>query len=463
MKAQRNARRFWPIVIFAAGLATLVMQIFAPAQAAPAAPQAASAALVIELKIDEMVHPMMLEYVNGAFDDAMERKAALILIHMDTPGGLDSSMRAIIHRILISPVPVAVYVSPSGARGASAGFYILMSADIAAMAPGTHAGAASPVLVSMISGSTVTLDETMRKKLINDAAAYLRSITSKRNRNVEIAETAVTEARAFTEKESLKQNLIDVIAASPEDLLAQLNGREITRFNGDKLVLDLKQPVRQAIEPTARQRFLGQILHPNTFFLLLIMGVLGLYVEFSHPGMIVPGVVGGICLILALYAMQVLPVNVVGVLLIGLAVALFILEAKYTSHGLLGLGGAVAMVLGALMLVRSPLTGTGVSLGVALIVTAPFALISVFLMRLVLRSFGWKAATGSEQMTGMTGEVTEAVEPGGAGQIFVNGELWRAVAAAPIPRGARVRVARVDGLTLYVEEVRAPVETSAAI
>lgn len=413
---------------------------------------------IVTLDLNDMIHPITAEYVNRSFDEAESLKAALVLIRMDTPGGYDSSMREIISRIINSRVPVAVFVGPSGARAASAGFYILQAADVAAMAPGTHTGAASPVLINILTRSTVPLDDTMQKKIINDATAYLRSIVTKRGRNVADAESTITEARAFTAEEALKRKMIDVLAESPEDLVKQLDGREIARFDGHKHTLQLGGAVVAPFEMTGRQKFLNRVLAPDVFFLLLIVGALGIYTEFTHPGLIFPGVVGGICALLALFAMNVLPVNAMGFLLIALALALFILEAKYTSHGLLGLGGVVAMMLGALVLIRSPWTGAGVSFSVALGVTVPFALITIFLMQLVLRSRGLKPAMGAEHMLGGIGEVRAAIAPGKEGMVFFQSELWRATASVEIPVGASVQVAKIDGLVLRVEPaVRAQV------
>jgi membrane-bound serine protease (ClpP class) len=416
-------------------------------------------ASVVELRLDGEVEPIMAEYINGGIDQAARSGASLVLIIVDTPGGLGISMRDIIQRIIDSPVPVAVYVAPAGARAASAGFFILLAADVAAMAPGTHTGAASPLLA--IGGMPLNVDETIRRKILNDATAYLRSYASKRGRNVPLAETAVTEGKAFTEKESLDGKLIDLLAKTPEDLFAQLDGRTITHFDGTKVKLELRNPTRTAIEMTARQKFLARIVQPDVFFILLIVGVLGLYAEFTHPGLVAPGVIGGIALVLALFGMHILPINFTGLLLIVLALALFILEAKFSSHGVLGIGGVVAMLLGALLLIRSPLTGAGVSLGVALGVTIPFALLTIFLMRLVLRSRGWKQAAGAEQLIGAVGEVTEALEAHGPeqsdrGMVLVHGELWRAVAGEKIPKGTRVRVVKVDGLTLHVRPTERP-------
>jgi membrane-bound serine protease (ClpP class) len=424
--------------------------------AAPASPPQSSE--VVELRIDGEIEPVLAEYIVGGIEAAGRSQASLILITMNTPGGLDSSMRSIIQSIINSPVPVAIYVGPSGSRAASAGFFILLSADVAAMAPGTDTGAASPLLV--LGGSPVQIDETLRHKIVNEATAYLRSFASKRGRNVDLAEKAVTEAKAFSEKEALDGKLIDLVVSSPQGLLTQLDGRTITRFDGTTKKLALAHPQIVPREMSARQKFLSRIVQPDVFFILLIVGVLGLYAEFTHPGLVAPGVIGGIALVLALFSMHMLPVNLTGLLLIALALILFILEAKFPSHGVLGVGGAVAMVLGALMLIRTPLTGMGVSLGAALGVTLPVAAIIIFLMRLVLRSRQWKQSTGAEQLVGVVGQVTEPIE--GKGMVLVHGELWRAVAAQRIPKGAQVRVRRVDGLTLNVEPLDLPSGTPPA-
>ena len=414
-----------------------------------AADEHSSGPLVLELSLDGEVEPILATYIDEGLADAAKRRAALVLITMDTPGGLSDSMKDMIQHILVSPVPVAVYVSPSGARGASAGFYILLSADIAAMAPGTHAGAASPIIA--IGGFPQQIDEVFRKKINQDAMAFLRSFTERRKRNPELAEKAITESKAFTEKEALDAKMIDLIVSSPEDLLRQLDGRTITRFDGTQVTLMLKSPVRAPFELSARQKFLARIVEPDVFFVLLILGVLGLYTEFTHPGVIAPGVIGGICLILALYAMHFLPVNLAGLFLIALALAFFILEAKAPSHGVLAFGGVVSMFLGALFLIRSPLTSGGVSIGVALAGTVPFAVLAVFLMRLVLRSRQWKTATGKEELIGSHGVAMAQLSAGAVGMVRVHGELWRAESSRPVQEGQTVRILRVEGLKLYVE------------
>ena len=410
-----------------------------------------SGPLVLEMKLDGEVEPILATYIDEGLADAARRHASLVLISMDTPGGLSDSMKDIIQHILASPVPVAAYVSPTGARGASAGFYILLSADIAAMAPGTHAGAASPIIA--IGGFPQQIDEVFRRKINQDAMAFLRSFTVLRGRNPELAEKAITESKAFTEKECLDGKMIDLIVNTSDDLIRELDGRTITRFDGTKATLVLKSADREPFELSARQRFLARIVEPDVFFVLLILGVLGLYTEFTHPGVIAPGVIGGICLILALYAMHFLPVNLAGLFLIALSLAFFVLEAKAPSHGVLALGGIVSMFLGAVFLIRSPLTAGGVSLGVALSATLPFGVFAVVLMKLVLRSRKWKTATGKEELIGCQGTVTAELKAGGEGMVRVHGELWRAESSQIVAEGKAVRITGVQGLKLYVEPV----------
>jgi len=421
----------------------------------PTSPASSSSAVgdpVVVLRIDGEIEPILAQYLVNGIQKAGRDHASLILITMNTPGGLDASMRKIVEAILGSSVPVAIYVAPSGVRAASAGFFILESADVAAMAPGTNTGAASPVFEMF--GQTVQIDETMRKKVTNDASAFLRSYVIKRGRNTDLAVTAVTDAKAFSDKEALDGKLIDLVASSEADLLAKLNGRAISRFDGSSEQLTLSRPVLEEVEMTAREKLLTRIVEPNVAFVLLIVGVLGLYVEFNHPGMFAPGVIGGIAILLALLAFQQLPVTLIGMALIVLALSLFVLEAKFPTHGVLGIGGTVALILGAIMLVQSPWTGMGVRLSTAVAVAIPFAVIATILMRAVLRSRSWKQATGREELVGEEGEVTEPVGASPAiGMVRVHGELWRAAAVngGSIPKGARVRVRSIHGLTLDVE------------
>ena len=413
---------------------------------------AVSAPHVVEIPIDGMIQPFLADYVAEGLASAASEHADLVLLTLNTPGGLDTAMRDIIQHIISSPVPVAAYVCPSGSRAASAGFYILLSADIAAMAPGTDTGASSPIF--LIGGTTAQVDDTLKKKAMNEAAAYLRSISGKRSRNVDLAEKAVTEAKAFSDTEALNGKLIDLVASSEGDLLAKLDGRTITRFDGTTTTLHLRGATVSSYEESSKQKFLGWLAEPDVMFILLIVGLIGLYVEFTHPGLILPGVLGGISILLFLVGSQVVPINLFAILLIAGAVALFAIEAKVTSHGVLATFGVLAMLAGALILVRSPITGAGVSLGVALGITIPFAFLAVLIMRLAMGTFTMKQSMGRNEMVGLTGEVREAIED--TGMVFVGGELWRARSATRIPAGAKVRVVRVDGLVLEVEP--APVE-----
>lgn len=445
-----SRRTVFFVSVFAVIFLALAASVAAPVSAQSDSPPP-SAATVVQLRIDGEIEPILAEYLVNGIQQANRDHATLILITINTPGGLDTSMRSIIQAILSSPVPVAIYVSPTGSRAASAGFFILLSADVAAMSPGTDTGAASPIMEMF--GQPVKIDDTLNRKILNEATAYLRSYVARRNRNVDLAATAVTDAKAFSEKEALDGKLIDFVANSPEDLLAKLDGRTITRFDGSTVQLSLSHPSIVPVEMNGREKLLSRIVEPNLVFILLIVGVLGLYTEFTHPGMFAPGVVGGIAILLALFGLHMLPVNLSGLLLIGLAFALFVLEAKFPTHGVLGVGGVVSMVLGALLLVRSPLTGMGVSLGTAFAVALPFAVIVVILMRAVLRSRSWKQQTGKEELLGEEGEVIEPISSATTGLVRVHGELWRAATKSgeSIPKGAWARVKSVDGLTVEVE------------
>lgn len=402
--------------------------------------------VVARLNVEGIIHPITAEYIEQGLREAAVRKADAVLLCMATPGGLDTAMRSIITAILASPVPVIAWVGPSGSRAASAGFLILLSADVAAMAPGTNTGAAHPVLIT---GGQ--MDEVMKKKVENDAAAYLRSIASQRGRNPELAEKGVLESRSFSEQEALKEHLIDVIAATPEELLQKLDGRQVRRFQGDTVTLKLAGATIQPIERSARQRFLSRIVEPNIALVLLALGALGLYVEFSHPGLIAPGVAGSILLIMGMFAFSLLPINWTGALLIACAFVFFILEAKFISHGVLTAGGIISLVLGSLILVNSPVPEMRVHWLTAFSVAIPFGLITVFLLRLAIQSQRAKVVTGAAGLLDEIGTVQTDLSP--EGQVFVQGEIWKAVSATPVPRGGHVRVRAVEGLKLRVEPV----------
>jgi membrane-bound serine protease (ClpP class) len=407
------------------------------AQAAGASPK------IVAVDVDGMVHPITAEIVEGAIAQAKKENASLVLVRINTPGGLMDAMRATIEKIVASPVPVVTYVAPSGGRAASAGFFILEAGDIAAMAPGTATGAAHPVLM----GSQ--MDAVMKQKVENDASAYLRSICRKRGRNSQLAETAVRESKSFTESEALDQKLVDLVAPGEKQLLAELDGRTVTRFDGTVTTLHTAGGQIVEYRPTLRQRLISAIADPNIALILLVVGALGIYIEFTSPGVIAPGVFGGILVLLGLSAISVLPINWLGAALLLLAFTLFALEVKFTSHGVLGAGGALAMVLGAVMLVDSPIPELRIHWLTALAVSLPFSAITVFLLTIAVRARRNKVETGVEGMIGQTGQALTGLSP--AGKVFVRGEYWDAVAAQPVAAGAHVKVTAIDRLTLTVE------------
>lgn len=398
---------------------------------------------VVRIRVDDAIHPITDEFIGRALDYAASHHAEAVVIEMNTPGGLLTSMRSIMQRMIQSPVPVMVFVTPSGADAASAGFFILQAADVAAMSPGTNTGSAHPVILGE------KLDEVMKMKLQNDAAAFIRSIVQRRGRNVAAAEAAVREAKSFTEQEALQQHIIDVISPNTNALLLAMNGRAIKRFNGKTQTLHTAGVPIYNIEMSLKQRLLSWIMDPNVAFILFSLGMLALWAEFNHPGAFVPGVVGLISIVLAIFALNLLPTRYSAFVLILVAFALFALEAKFTSHGVLGIGGAICMVMGALLLVDGPIPEMRVNMITAISVSIPFAIIAVFLMTLVLRTRQARVATGQEGMVGELGVARTSVSP--EGKVFVHGELWNATAATPISEGARVRVRSVEGLRVVVE------------
>ena len=398
---------------------------------------------VLIAPIQGVVAPVTVEVVEHALAQASAEHDAAVILRIDTPGGLMDSMRDIMQRIIASPVPVLTWVAPAGARAASAGFFILESGDVAAMAPGTNCGAAHPVIMG---GQT---DSVMTEKIENDAAALLRSITSRRGRNSELAEKAVRESKSFTEKEALDNKLIELIAANQADLLSQLNGRDITRFNGTHVKLNLHDAEVVSYEPSLRQKILTAVSDPNIALILLVIGALLVYAEFVHPGFYVAGATGAILLLIGLSALSVLPINWLGAALIILALVMFVLEAKFVTHGVLTAGGAACMILGAVMLIDSPFPELRIHLSTAVSLALPFALITAFLLTLAARARANKIITGVEGMIGEIGVAIGDVAP--EGRIFVHGEYWNAVSSAPIRSGERARVLAVDHLKLAVE------------
>lgn len=405
---------------------------------------AACAQKVVAVNVDGIVHPVTVEVISRTLAQAEQQGAQIVLIRLNTPGGLLDSTRELIEKIVASPVPVVTYVTPSGGRAASAGFFLLQAGDVAAMASGTNTGAATPV---MFGGGQ--MDPVMRNKVQNDAAASIRSLVTKRGRNVALAEKTVLEAKSFTDKEALDGKLIDLVVPNESALFRQLNGREITRFDGRKQTLRLGAPEVVEYERTLRERIVGGIADPNIALVMLILGALGIYVEFSSPGLIAPGVLGAILVILGLSALSVLPINWGAAALIVLALVMFVLEAKFATHGVLTAGGTVAMVLGALLLVESPLPEMRIHLATALSVALPFALVTSFLVSLAIRARRNKVMTGT---LGMVSEIGTAYTPlAPAGKVFIHGEYWDAVSSAPVEAGVPVRVTQVEGLRLRVE------------
>ncbi len=400
---------------------------------------------ILLVDIKGVIAPVTVEIVARGLEQASHNNDAAVVIRLDTPGGLMESMRDIMQRIIASPVPVITWVAPSGARAASAGFFILEAGDVAAMAPGTNTGAAHPV---MLNGP---MDPIMKEKVENDAAASLRSVTSRRGRNSDLAEKAVRESKSFTEKEALDSKLIEFVATDEHALFAQLDGRTITRFNGSQTTLHLRDADLKIYEPNLRQQILSAISDPNMALVLLVIGALLIYVEFGHPGMVAPGVFGAVLLLLGLSALSVLPINWLGAALLLLAMVMFVLEAKFATHGVLTAGGAVSMILGAMLLVDSPLPELRIRLVTAISVALPFAVITAFLLSLAVRARANKVVTGIEGMIGEIGVAIGDLTP--QGRIFVHGEYWNAVSSSPIASGNRARVKAVDHLTLAVEPV----------
>jgi len=407
----------------------------------------AIASTVREVRIDGAITPATTLRVGQALDDARDANDDLVLLRLDTPGGLVASMESIVKRMLASEVPVAAFVEPPGAHAASAGFFILIAADVAAMSPGTRTGAASVVYGT---GQDNRDDDVLLRKANQDAAAMIRTIAEKRSRNIEAAERAVFQAEAFTETAALEAGLIDVVANDVDDLLSRLDGTEIRRFDGSVQVLRLTDPEFVASKIDFKGKILEFVARPEVAYLLLLIGIAGLYVEFYHPGMIVPGVVGAVCLVLFAVSSAVLPVSAIGVLLILLAVVLFVLEIKIVSHGLLTAGGIAALLIGSLILFRGPIP----ELRVPAALVVPSTLVLGGFLGLVVRrvrgAMREQVETGVEGLVGAIGDVVVPLDP--EGKVFVHGEVWNAwVAHGPAPRGARVRVLRVVDLRLDVE------------
>jgi membrane-bound serine protease (ClpP class) len=404
----------------------------------------AAPAEVLKVVINDTIQPITEEYIGRAIDEAHRRNAQALLIEINTPGGLVDSTRKIIEKITASQVPVIIYVTPSGSRAGSAGFFILESADVAAMTPGTNAGAAHPVVLG---GGK--MDDVMKEKMENDAAALMRSVAAKRGRNVDVAESAVRGSKSFTEQEALSQHLIDYVASSEQDLFHQMEGKIFKRFSGETASLKVSGQSVIPFQMTLKEQILDYMMDPNIAFLLLAIGALSLYVEFNHPGAVVPGTVGVVFILLAVFALNLLPTRFAALGLIVGAFALFAGEAKFATHGVLTIGGIVLLTLGGLLLVDSPIPEMRVHLLTALGVSIPLGFITAFLMTIALKARRNKVVTGVQGLIGETGVARTTLSP--QGKIFVHGELWDAVSSSEIPAGQPVVVRRVDGLLLQVE------------
>jgi len=405
------------------------------------------APIIEEATYDGIIHPVSAEFMRSAIAKADAEGAALIIFTLHTPGGLLDSTRDIDNAIIGAKTPVAVFVGPAGNRAASAGFLITIAADIAAMAPGTHIGAAHPV-----NGNGEKVDDVMAKKMASDTAAYARTLASQRKRNVQLVEQAVTESRSYTDQEAISASppLIDVIAIDVADLIKKLDGRTVRRFDGSTVTLKLTGADVRHVEMTFPQRVLSAIAHPQIAYLLLTLGTLGLTIELWSPGAILPGVAGAICLLLAFFALQVLPVSYAGVLLILLGFVLLIIEVKVTSHGLLAVGGVASLFFGSMMLIDSPQPEMQVGLRLILPVTIALSGILLFLVRLGVKAQTQPAVTGESGMLHSLADALTSIEPGGVGRVRTRGEIWTATSSEPIHEGERVVVTDVKGLLLTV-------------
>ena len=426
---------FFFLGLFLSGLLLSLLPGFLPAQEKQ----------VNILKINDAITPAIADFIKRGIEQSVKDKAECLVIQMDTPGGLDLSMRDIIKEMMNAEIPIVVYVAPSGARAASAGVFITLASDIAAMAPGTNIGAAHPVAVG---GGK--MDRTMAEKVVNDAVAYIESIAAKRGRNVKWAAKAVRESVSITETEALKIKIIDLIAKDVDDLLAKIDGKTIEKSRRT-LKLATKGLKTNRVEMGFRESFLATLSNPNIAYILMMIGMAGLYFELSNPGAVFPGVIGGICLILAFFAFRTLPVNYAGVLLILLGVFLFIAEIKIASYGLLSVGGIISLALGSIMLFDSPLPFLRASLTVIIPTVLVAAGFFIFAVTMTVKAHRAKPATGREGLIGELGTATTRIAP--EGKVFVHGEFWNAYADGIIEEGQKIRVVKAEGLRVKVERI----------
>jgi len=455
-------------------------------------PAAHAASPVLQLDIKGAIGPAVANYVEHGLEQAKQMQAQLVILRMDTPGGLDQSMRTIIQAILASPVPVATFVAPSGARAASAGTYILYASHIAAMAPGTNLGAATPVQIGGMGGGigggppspsapltppklpekpdkntnpaqpqkqkgAPTNDSSMHRKMVNDAAAYIHSLAQMRGRNADWAEKAVRQAASLSATQALEKQVIDLMATDAADLSGKLDGKTIKTVSGEHTLHTVGITIEK-LEPSWPNRMLSIITDPNVAYILMLLGVYGLFFELANPGFVLPGVIGGICLLLALFAFQVLPVNFAGLALIGLGIAFMIAEVFVPSFGALGLGGVIAFIVGSIMLMDTGVPGFALSLALIIGVALSSAAFFILIAGMALKARRRPVVSGREEMTGALGEAVEDFDT--QGNIHIHGEIWHATANTPIKKGQTVRVTGMDGLVLSVGPVNTKEDTS---
>lgn len=401
---------------------------------------------VVVLHLDDTIQPISADYLKRGIDQAAALHAQAVLVELNTPGGLLESTREMVGNILSSPAPVIVYVTPAGSRAGSAGFFLMEAADIAAMAPGTNAGAAHPVV------EMGKIDDTMKQKILNDALAFLRSYVSARGRNVNAAQDAVTNSKSYTDQEAEQLHLIDVVAPDEHALLDAIDGRSVKRFSGSTQVLHTRSAALITVEPTLREQIMDRLMDPNLAVLLLLAGALLIYLEFNTPGTIIPGALGTLLVLLAFFSLNLLPVRYTSMGLIVGALVLMVLEAKFPSHGMLALAGTAALVLGTLTLVAGPIPELRVQIATAVGTGVGFGVVTTFLVRIAWRARRNKVLIGPEALIGAIGVAQQEVAP--HGQILVHGELWQAESESPIAEGESVRVLGVQGLKLLVEKVR---------
>ncbi|MGR9085636.1 MAG: NfeD family protein [Gammaproteobacteria bacterium] len=444
----------------------LLLAVFPVFQSHSQAVKGVTAADIAQLSIQDAIGPATSDYIERSLDAAVESGARAVLIVMDTPGGLDTSMRQIIKKIIASPIPVITYVTPGGARAASAGTYILYASHVAAMTPGTNLGAATPVQMTgrnekadkqpdktaapKENAPDSTAHSPMTQKAVNDAVAYIRSLAEMRGRNADWAEKAVRESASLTAEKALKQNVIDLIASDKADLLKQLDQRPIKMLGGE-VVLATENATFRPIEPDWRSRLLAVITNPNIAYILMLVGIYGLIFEFSNPGSIVPGTIGGICLLLAFYAFQILPVNYAGMALILLGIALMAAEAFVPGFGILGFGGLIAFVIGSVILMDTDAPGFGINIALVGSFALSSALILILALGMVVRSRRKPVVTGTEELLGKTGVVIEDFS--GTGLVRIHSEIWRASTHEALHKNQRIQVTGRDGLTLRVASI----------